>query len=100
VEFGIALKTMSRKQVHHQQIALIPEYKITPTCFGFYLQGISVLKGVYNVISLSIVNGEMRNVYYIKELVKFVGDGLVYIVYHLHARCTLLKLQQFMKETG
>jgi hypothetical protein len=26
---------LSVKQTHHQQIALIPEYKSTPTCFGY-----------------------------------------------------------------
>ena len=41
------------KQVRHQQIALIPEYEITGTCFCYCPKpssGVSILKGVYSVI--------------------------------------------------
>jgi len=30
--------TNTYRQVHHQQIALIPKYRSTPTCFGYYQQ--------------------------------------------------------------
>jgi hypothetical protein len=58
--------TDTYKQVHHQQIVLIPKYKSTPTCFGCSLQPSS---GSINAkrptqhcyTALSIVNGKTYN---------------------------------------
>jgi hypothetical protein len=61
------LTTDTYKQVHHQQIALIPKHESTPTCFGYYLQpssgSISAERHTQHCYAvLSIVNGKIYNV--------------------------------------